>query len=408
MRLLRRPYDPNGDERLTTSKAMRPSRAQIVSVIVSPLLVAYQHTGRSLLAFATLAVLLPMVALASLSCSADSPIYVPVKDRVFSRPYSIVALPDTQYYATDSELNKIFKTQVDWVLNNADRLNVVFVTHLGDVVFNANKQQQWDNAVDSLQGLDVFPADLPYSISQGNHDVGKTSGEENAKFIEYFGPQHYEGRTWYVGASDNGLDHAQTFQANGRTFLHINFRYSPDETDLVWAQSIIDDQAYSGLPTIVSTHDYLECGGRSSVGDVIWDEFVTKNPQVFMTINGHTHAEYFLTSHDEAGKPVYQFLADYQDSPYGGNGLLRIFTFDEEAGTIKSRTYTPGFFIDYGGWVRVHAGYETGADSYFTVHTDLRERFDPDSTYDWGREPSQQELQEWLTDPLFRHVPVAA
>ena len=308
--------------------------------------------------------------------------------------YRIIAVPDTQHYVEDPELNKIFKIQIDWIMENIDDLNIVFVTHLGDVVDTAEDQQQWNYALDSLQGLFNADDDFPYSICQGNHDVSEIIGEENTKFAEYFGPERYEGKSWYVGASPNGLNHAQIFNAGKRKFLHINLRYNPDTPDFEWAQSIIDDKRYNGLPTILSTHNYVIYGGRSPEGQFIWDDFIRKNSQIFMTINGHTHTEYSFVSHNDAGKPVYQILTDYQDRPNGGNGLLRIFTFDENKGTIKSQTFTPGYSVDYKGGISLPRGYEMDGDSEFTIKTNLIERFDPDSAYDWGEEPAMPKPPE--------------
>jgi hypothetical protein len=47
-----------------------------------------------------------------------------------------------------------------------------------------------------------------------------------------------------------------------------------------------------------------------------------------------------LTSTRDAGPPVHQILADYQDEPQGGGGYLRIMTFQPN-GAINVSSYSP-------------------------------------------------------------------
>jgi hypothetical protein len=51
-------------------------------------------------------------------------------------PFTIVALPDTQYYSQYAKLAPIFAAQTQWVVNNRVTENVAFVTHPGDIVQN--------------------------------------------------------------------------------------------------------------------------------------------------------------------------------------------------------------------------------------------------------------------------------
>lgn len=303
-----------------------------------------------------------------------------------NKPYTIVAIPDTQFYSEDSVLTPIFERQIQWILANIEKENIVFVTHLGDVVDNADDQEQWDNALLALHPLFKAPTDFPYSICQGNHD-----GVE--KYTEYLGPDRYAGRRWYIGSSPNKLNHAQTFKAGTRKFLHINLQKDPDAAAFAWAQSIMNKWRYRLLPVIVSTHDYLVYGGRGTTGKKIWDDFIKNNQRIFMVLNGHTHTEYAFVSHNEANKPVFQMLSDYQDRDNGGEGLMRIIKIDETKGTIDIKTFSPGYTIDDDGDITtVEPFFETDNNSQFTFTTNLVQRFKPWSKFDFGDEPEKPPL----------------
>ena len=87
--------------------------------------------------------------------------------RALKKPFTIVAIPDTQVYSEEGDPG--FAKQVDWVLANAIKQNIVFVTHLGDVVDNGTDAEQWTNAMAALDPL-LQQDMLPFSIVRGNHD----------------------------------------------------------------------------------------------------------------------------------------------------------------------------------------------------------------------------------------------
>ena len=56
--------------------------------------------------------------------------------------FTLIALPDTQnesqYYP------EFFTSQTQWIVNNETLENIIFVTHLGDLVNTADNEPQWD------------------------------------------------------------------------------------------------------------------------------------------------------------------------------------------------------------------------------------------------------------------------
>ena len=45
--------------------------------------------------------------------------------------FTVVVLPDTQYY---SSFPDVFDNQTQWIVDNVQDLNMVFVTHEGDII----------------------------------------------------------------------------------------------------------------------------------------------------------------------------------------------------------------------------------------------------------------------------------
>ncbi len=315
--------------------------------------------------------------------------------RALSQPFTIVALPDTQVYAEEGLIE--FQKQVEWVLNNASAQNILFVTHLGDVVDNGTDTAQWVNAMNALNPL-LNQDDLPFSIVRGNHD-------EPSFFLQNIPVSFMAKKPWFVGTSSSGLTQAQLFEALGLQILHIGFQKDPSAEEIAWANALLAKPNMQGVPVIVSTHDYIDGSGQSATGKMIWNGFVKNNPVVFMVLNGHTHTEYALVNHDAANRPVYQMLSDYQDRPFGGNGLMRFITIDPAHSKIFVKTFSPYFQVS-GQPVNTNY-FETDADSQFEYDVDIKERLAYDTTVDFGSEPPPPPLPELEAIPAgiqYSHI----
>lgn len=281
--------------------------------------------------------------------------------------FSIVALPDTQNYVTSTQNAPLFTQQTRWVADqiqlDGNPLNIAFVTHLGDVVSSGSSLTQYQRADTSLSLLDggLPDAVIPWSVLPGNHDYASTGSKTTGtdSYLSFFGPQRFAGYSWFGGSEASGNNTYQFFTGGDTVYLHIALEWRPDSnvtngptrvpSPIEWAQSVID--ANPGLPTIISTHEYVDDNppGRSGSGQALWNRLVRSNDQVFMVLNGHYHSasiptndgEYHQVSLNDFGKPVIEVLQDYQDYPNGGDGWLRILTFEPGEGRIRFRTFTP-------------------------------------------------------------------
>jgi hypothetical protein len=82
--------------------------------------------------------------------------------------FILIVIPDTQNEA--EYCPDVFTDQIQWIVDNETSENIIFVTHVGDIVNTASDTEQWENA-DAAMGL-LDTAGIPYSVSPGNHDIG--------------------------------------------------------------------------------------------------------------------------------------------------------------------------------------------------------------------------------------------
>lgn len=256
--------------------------------------------------------------------------------------FTIIVLPDTQYYS--QKYPEIYTTQTQWIRDNRDALNIVFVTHVGDIVQNNDKDEaEWQLADSAMSMLDGV---VPYGILPGNHDMAQGGV---AKFYEqYFPSSRFEGYNWWGGSFDNNRYNYQLFSAGGDEYVILHMQYCPTNASLEWANGVLAE--FPDRKAIVSTHSYLlttgelvkNCQSKSNgdaTGQKIWNRLIKRNQNVFMVLSGHIPGVGRLDTYE--GRMVYQLLSDYQADPLGGGGYLRIMTFDPQKDMIRVSTYSP-------------------------------------------------------------------
>jgi hypothetical protein len=276
--------------------------------------------------------------------------------------FTIVALPDTQYYS--SSLNggtpAMFNAQTQWIVNNQKSLNIAYVAHLGDLVQNADNggnATEWNVADGAFKILDN--ANIPYGVVPGNHDEGSTGADDgDASFTvlynTYFGTSRFAGRSYYGGHyGTNNNNHYDLFSAGGMNFVAIYFAYdynsagtglNTDFTSIVaWANGVL--QQYSDRHAILVSHYIMGNGNPANLsiqgGAIVNGLGADKN--VFLTLAGHynTLPGEGQRASTVSGNTFQGLMSDYQDQPNGGNGWLRIMTFSPANSTISVQTYSP-------------------------------------------------------------------
>src|SRR5690349_19412072 len=75
-------------------------------------------------------------------CFAILAVFVP--SAYGQNDFTIIALPDTQYYS--ETYPQTFTAQTQWIVNNASALNIQAVVGLGDIVQTATNAWEYQNA----------------------------------------------------------------------------------------------------------------------------------------------------------------------------------------------------------------------------------------------------------------------
>jgi len=392
--------------------------------------------------------------------------------------FTIAVLPDTQNYIDWShqtaagfpfDASKLFLEQMQYV---ADHLrsqggDIAFVSGMGDVwqhqtlkIDPSHEARGFKRVANPMmdaafaptektvtiempmarRGYALIAGKTPFSVVPGNHDydamwtdanhppaasfkdmssLGELHSGGLDNFRSVFSDQSafFKGKSWYVASHDGGADSAQVFTAGGYKFLHIGLQFDPPNASLEWAASVI--KRYPGLPTIVSTHDFLETDGQrlpnpiidnhavdpeDNTPQMVWDKFISRHDQIFLVLCGHEHAQAFRVDDNQDGHKVYQVLADYQARHHTadvagyrgfhqeegiGDGWMRLMTFDMAGQTPRVHVHTYSTFYkqesvdtpEYATWYKASekpkmsdADFHAADDFTFDL-TDFRRRF---------------------------------
>src|SRR4029077_13254980 len=150
--------------------------------------------------------------------------------------FTIVALPDTQFYS--SLYPQIFAAQTQWIANHVQDQNIKLVIGLGDIVDGGGVPAQWQNADAAVRLLNGH---VPYMMAIGNHDydqnnpAGRTASTRN--FNSFFGPARYAGAAWYKGSFPAGSNENfyGVVSVNGRNYLIVVLEFAARDSALAWA-----------------------------------------------------------------------------------------------------------------------------------------------------------------------------
>ncbi len=278
-------------------------------------------------------------------------------------PFTMVMLPDTQNYS--ESYPDTFDAQTQWIVDNQEALNIVYVAHLGDIVQRADRLWEWVVANDAISIMDSIPS-LPYGLTVGNHDEepccgGNPDGTQN--FNLFFPYTRYEGVSpWYGGhyGSDNDNSYI-LFSAGGMDFIAIHFEFdtAANPAVLAWADQLLT--TYSDRRAIVVTHYMVSAGNPAPFGDqgrMIY-EALKHHANLFLMTGGHVSGEGQRTDVFD-GHTIYSILTDYQSRDNGGDGWLRYYEFHPADNLIVARTYSPTL-----------GQYELDGDSQFVLPYDM-------------------------------------
>jgi len=280
----------------------------------------------------------------------DSKINVIIQDEIPSSPddydYTFVWMSDTQYYAESYPY--IFKRQTEWIAEMKDQLKIKYVFHTGDLVDEADKEQQWKYADEYMKVLD--DNGIPYGVLAGNHDVDQLSNDYN-EYYKWFGADRFSSKSYYGDSYKNNRGHYDLISSGGNDFIMLYMGWGVNDEDIAWMNNVL--KQYPDRKAILNFHEYLlVSGNRSPIGEKLYEEVVKPNKNVLAVLSGHYHdSETLISEVDDNGdgtadREVYQMLGDYQGGPEGGQGYLKLLHFDQDNNRIIVNTYSP-YLDDY-------------------------------------------------------------
>lgn len=279
--------------------------------------------------------------------------------------FTIVVMPDTQYYTRPDDTHEHFYAQTQWIMDNRAAYDIAAVIHNGDLVDHGDREVEWAIAETAMATIEetsaALPDGLPWGVAPGNHDQAPNgSAGDTALYNQHFGVERFEGRAYYGGHYGSNNDESWfTFTAGGLEFVVVSLQYdtTPSAAVLAWARSIF--LAHPGAFGILNSHYILTGSGAfSAQGQAIYEALRDVDNVQILTC-GHVGAEQRRTD-TYGGNAIHSMLADYQFRTDGGMGWMRIWEFSPAAGELTVRTYSPT--LDE---------FETDADSEFTLPLDL-------------------------------------
>ena len=286
-----------------------------------------------------------------------------------STPDTIVWMTDTQYYS--KEYPSIFMKMTNWIKENQVSHQIKYAVHTGDIVDQYKEKDQWKVANKALKKLDHSP--IPYGVLAGNHDVGH-SRVDYKEFSHHFGEKRFKHQKEYGESYQNNRNHYDLISAGGRDFLMLYLGWGVTDKDLKWAKSVLTD--YPDKLVFLNVHDYLKAdGSRSTQGEHLFKELVTKYPSIHAVLCGHYHGaakKVDAIDDDNDGKPdrtVYQMLADYQSGPSGGQGYMRLLSIHSNSTDVIVSTYSP--YLDQYNYYKNET--DPGKD-HFTIQLPLQNK----------------------------------
>ncbi len=272
---------------------------------------------------------------------------------------TIVALPDTEVYA--QKYPKLFYAQTKWIADEADRRNIAYVLHLGDITQHNNKPE-WTVARKSFAMLD---GKVPYALVPGNDDYDDLDNDDwdklraSSRINEYFEPQAIAkwptfGGFYQEGRLENTYHH---FSMHGRDWMILCLEMGARDQVIKWADRVL--AKHRDRQTIVVTHAYLfrsnkrydHRNGRERAsphpwgndGEELWQKLIKRHPNIMIVISGHvsTGGLGYRVDQGDHGNAVHQMMVDYQKKPKGGLAYLRLLEFAPDGVTVQVRTYSP-------------------------------------------------------------------
>jgi 3',5'-cyclic AMP phosphodiesterase CpdA len=319
-----------------------------------------------------------------------------VKAKAGDSRFTIVVIPDTQQEAKSRP--DLFEGRARWIAENRAAQDIRFVIQVGDLVDTDNcgdgsliyldaaatrpqcsqamrdanvfypmpgraDHYQYANASAGLTLLEQ--AGIPYSLAVGNHDTAAVCGgpacvrgnpdwavpagttsnallRSTGTWNSFF-PASRFGNVAAMGFFEPGRadNMFQTFRAGGLDWMVLSLELWPRPEVVAWAASVVG--AHPNHNVLVNTHHLTSSAGilsatlqgyGSTSPQYLFDNLLTKYPNIRMTFSGHVNGAVLSTRAGSAGNPIHSFVDGHHDTT---TAQTRILEVDTRRGTLVSR-----------------------------------------------------------------------
>lgn len=254
--------------------------------------------------------------------------------------FRIVVIPDSQIYVQTEDGAAYFTDQTQWIADAAAATNIVFVTHVGDVVQNPNDAVQWDRAETAMNTVEA--AGLPYGIAPGNWDM--TSGGADTLYDERYGANRFADAGWFGGhhEAEGNRSSFQTVSVEGHDLLFLHLRhlqetYGDVQAVLDWADGVLG--AHPDHLAFVTTHEFT--APDDSIAIPRLSAVLSEHCTVAAVFSGHRFGAGTGEFTDRCGRSIRHLLTNYQGTTDGGQGFLRTVDIDPYTLEASFAVYSP-------------------------------------------------------------------
>lgn len=281
--------------------------------------------------------------------------------------FTIIFLPDTQTIIKNyaGQVPDIF----DWIIANAERLNIKAVVSLGDIIEYGTKEE--DFVTLSAQYKRLQEAGIPAVATIGDHDYNSFATRDSTYYDKYFtSDMLYTNDEFKLGgymSEDSIMNGYYYLTVDGEKYIIMNLEVQPQDETLAWANSVVENNP--DCKVIVATHRYIarpDCGyvevgyKHGNSGQQMWDKFVSKHKNITMVLCGHAESSGYYANYAEGenGNKVLQVNCDLQntDQSYKTVGAVLIGRFKNDGSQVSFNLYSAhhNLFIDSNANDRVH------------------------------------------------------
>jgi hypothetical protein len=268
--------------------------------------------------------------------------------------FTLAVLPDTQQYASENPVR--FHAITQWIVEHREEQQIVFCSHVGDVVRHFDRPEEWAVGRGAMSRLDDV---VPYGISVGNNDMDEEPGDASW-FCRTFPQQRYSGLGWYGGQYRDNANSFQTFEVGELRFLIVHLECNAPDDVLSWADGVM--AAHGDRHIIITAHMFLgplekprkkdgyfhdprgvarwfKCHGEAGNSpQQMWDKCLSRHPGLFLILCGDQSRTQAMRMEltGRHGNRVHACLCDYYGAP---EGWIRLHRFTPAQRRMEVITY---------------------------------------------------------------------